>query len=387
MSTLRRAQVFRCDTYVAAQSLVADRRLVDGDLAHIRSTDVWCRYDEFGFHVLNRWHGWFDSMVFDDNSSVVTLDRLLTDPYADALEHYRDASLEMQRHDSNIALVIYVSPRDIGFRRAFAPSEADWMLCEQWHTIGLALFADEWWIVDVNFQPGRCFLQAATVRSHFATPVAGTNRNPNVYVTRDLSRLVDAYREWLQQRACAFLVFRQRVAELMPVAKLLESAISRYQWHVVTAVFCADVVAVRIGGPESKRAAAILAAPFRRIRQTHGVRLLSVVGPRLRRRTGALFNYLDYDWLLQHSRTTRFIGNWWVENDLAWPTLHRFVLDTALALAPLALPPYVLLEILEWLPRLRCHVHKQVIDLIEGVTRSVRRLCAARSECSGVLLN
>ena len=53
---------------------------------------------------------------------------------------------------------------------------------------------------------------------------------------------------------------------------------------------------------------------------------------------------------------------------------QRVVLDACLALAPLNIPPYVMLEILDWLPALQCVIAKEIIDLIVRVKQSVDKL-------------
>lgn len=59
-------------------------------------------------------------------------------------------------------------------------------------------------------------------------------------------------------------------------------------------------------------------------------------------------------------------------------SLHDTLLEFCLALGPLQLPPYVLLEIFDWLP-LMAHVrHYPKIKLVEGVHHSRRRACAKR---------
>lgn len=74
-----------------------------------------------------------------------------------------------------------------------------------------------------------------------------------------------------------------------------------------------------------------------------------------------------------------------------WLEYKPFVLDVALAFAPLQLPPYVLLEIVDWLPRavdfpdmlerdcyLRLADHGAKIRILVGVQRAVNRIYLAR---------
>jgi hypothetical protein len=92
----------------------------------------------------------------------------------------------------------------------------------------------------------------------------------------------------------------------------------------------------------------------------------------------------------------------WCCKALLWPRVHPILLDICIAFAPMRLPPYVLLEICDWLPvkyeiidwnsvigrsdmnesmmhRVR-HIKK--IRLIEGVQRSQRNIDEQRAKKS-----
>jgi hypothetical protein len=56
-----------------------------------------------------------------------------------------------------------------------------------------------------------------------------------------------------------------------------------------------------------------------------------------------------------------------------WPQVAPRLLDIAVALAPLTLPAYVVLEIIDWLPLIRLVNHKKKIDLIISVTRAFQQ--------------
>ena len=57
-----------------------------------------------------------------------------------------------------------------------------------------------------------------------------------------------------------------------------------------------------------------------------------------------------------------------------WSAVHSTIVDVCVALAPLSLPPYVLLEIIDWFPCYeRCVRHKKKIDLILNVLKSVEK--------------
>ena len=59
--------------------------------------------------------------------------------------------------------------------------------------------------------------------------------------------------------------------------------------------------------------------------------------------------------------------------ELRWPFYHDAILSAALALG-MYLPPYVLLEIVDWLPRMGRNSRVKKISLLEGVASSMRRL-------------
>lgn len=51
---------------------------------------------------------------------------------------------------------------------------------------------------------------------------------------------------------------------------------------------------------------------------------------------------------------------------------HADIINICLALAPLDLPPYVLLWIMDWLPNYDRLSHHKKIELIESVVKSIR---------------
>ena len=75
---------------------------------------------------------------------------------------------------------------------------------------------------------------------------------------------------------------------------------------------------------------------------------------------------------------------------LLWENFHPRLLDICVVLAPIRLPPYVLLEIVDWLPVV--HIddeneslahrvsHVKKIRLIEGVQRSQRTIDRQREQ-------
>lgn len=67
---------------------------------------------------------------------------------------------------------------------------------------------------------------------------------------------------------------------------------------------------------------------------------------------------------------------------LRWPRYRHQIFLTVLALAPLHLPPYVLLEILDWLPKMDYQPHRWKIDLIMSMTEHIREICQAREHAN-----
>jgi hypothetical protein len=53
---------------------------------------------------------------------------------------------------------------------------------------------------------------------------------------------------------------------------------------------------------------------------------------------------------------------------------HPDIIDICLALAPFDLPPYVLLEIIDWLPQFEKVSHHKKIHLIQSVWNSIRKI-------------
>ena len=61
-----------------------------------------------------------------------------------------------------------------------------------------------------------------------------------------------------------------------------------------------------------------------------------------------------------------------------WRAVHHLILGIAIAFASLHLPPYVLLEILDWLPQCYHAIHYQKIQLIISTVASTRKVLAKR---------
>jgi len=66
---------------------------------------------------------------------------------------------------------------------------------------------------------------------------------------------------------------------------------------------------------------------------------------------------------------------------LRWPFNHPIILDAAIVLLDAPLPPYVLLEVLDWLPGMDRQNHVRKIRLIESVRASIRRVRGSASDC------
>lgn len=65
--------------------------------------------------------------------------------------------------------------------------------------------------------------------------------------------------------------------------------------------------------------------------------------------------------------------------DLRWQVVHKVILETVVAMAPLALPAYVLLWIIDWLPDYdKVHGALKKVSLIQSIIESTRRVLAAR---------
>jgi hypothetical protein len=64
--------------------------------------------------------------------------------------------------------------------------------------------------------------------------------------------------------------------------------------------------------------------------------------------------------------------------DSVWPILHRQISDIAMALAPLALPAYHLLWIIDWLPRAALVTEYRKVGLINGLIGSINKIRAGK---------
>jgi len=60
---------------------------------------------------------------------------------------------------------------------------------------------------------------------------------------------------------------------------------------------------------------------------------------------------------------------------LNWLKMSKQIIDICIAFAPIDLPAYVLLEIIDWLPFFICHERKTKLDLIVNVKKSISKFC------------
>ena len=59
---------------------------------------------------------------------------------------------------------------------------------------------------------------------------------------------------------------------------------------------------------------------------------------------------------------------------LEWSKISNQIIDISIALASIDLPPYVLLEIIDWLPLFEYVDHKKKIDLIINLKKSISKI-------------
>lgn len=85
-------------------------------------------------------------------------------------------------------------------------------------------------------------------------------------------------------------------------------------------------------------------------------------------------SYKDSRWCAVPITPRESLPHMWAPGaELRWPFYHDAILSAALALG-MYLPPYVLLEIVDWLPRMGRNSRVKKIGLLEGVAASIRRL-------------
>jgi len=70
---------------------------------------------------------------------------------------------------------------------------------------------------------------------------------------------------------------------------------------------------------------------------------------------------------------------------MCWRVIHALIVDIVVAMAPLNLPGYVLLWIIDWLPMMRAHTEYKKISLITRVIASIRCIDASRSKTCALL--
>lgn len=87
---------------------------------------------------------------------------------------------------------------------------------------------------------------------------------------------------------------------------------------------------------------------------------------------------LQPDHEIIEGKKKRYIG--WSENAKArWYYKWKKIVEMSIVAYDLGLPPYVVLEIVDWLPGMWAHNHKKKITLIQSVWNAVRRLREKRN--------
>ena len=357
-------------------------------------------------------------------NQLVIVPLVVTDRLTDALSHYRDAfkyletcydkaNVETRDADSYLRrFALAVRPSDVGFRAAFVRNASDWSLCSQWHSIIVTWHAGAWWITKVNFGNG---IEAPLSRESIALYVSAPDRYASLHplgaFARDLGPVVAGYRATLATGEVAILVFHTpleldvSIDGLVRLGIDLSRRLAPLAWRPVAAAAAAptergsgSVLAGRftmpIVGPLKNRNAerfvqalsdsvyALLASASAPV--LPGPLLCDIVF------TDSDISAYDYDSLIDgcieqycrliphRTRPGRAFVGALADPACQWRAVHRFLLDRALALAPLALPTYVLLWLLEWLPEMRYHVHIQAVRLLEAVRASVQRVLGTR---------
>lgn len=336
--------------------------------------------------------GWsFCAKTFIDGVVGIRLGLAATDLFADALTHYADAAAHLRT--LGVELVIGVRPSAAGFQAAFPLSEGDRMAAAQWEEVWLSRCDDKWWIHDVTFAYYRSHGGARfrdILRTIGRADCAPTGRMPGLHATRDLTFLVDVYRNWLQSPTDAYLVLTRDTSKpapaMMAILREVDWRLVYEHWHVTALLLDvdpanADKFVLRIGGPPDTFDAARIAT---RLRSLGGARFEALVerSSRGARSVAPRPRYRDWKWLerrVSHATSSRLGNQWWAAPPYRWPALQRFLLGVTLALAPCHLTPYVVLWIVEWLPEMRHHVHIQALRAIEAVQKSIARVLQRRA--------
>lgn len=88
-------------------------------------------------------------------------------------------------------------------------------------------------------------------------------------------------------------------------------------------------------------------------------------------------------WKKEHRGLAKDTFVWRPTAELRWPYQRCVILDACFAMARLALPPYVMLEIVDWLPYVERQKRVKKVQLIEGVRAAVRRVDERRASAVG----
>lgn len=65
---------------------------------------------------------------------------------------------------------------------------------------------------------------------------------------------------------------------------------------------------------------------------------------------------------------------------LLWTLNRNEIIDICVALAPIDLPAYVLLEIIDWFPLFEYIQHKMKIDLIIRIKKSISKIVESKNQ-------
>jgi hypothetical protein len=315
----------------------------------------------------------------------------------DAFLHYQSMLDENARLTPHLVIRLHVAATDPGIARIFNASEREREIYQHWKTIDVSCFAsNQFGIQDVDFGNG---LTQTLFASRFLRNQLLFNVNDDsVRRLSLLGPLIDLFHETQETLISGFLVigydpnnmpidFVPRIYSALPPRITAEGSSAFMMGKRAHRV-------VRVCGPASEMlgkskcktlALAVGGLFYALDRVTFGrPKLKCIVLEGDSRRTPPPLVFLTpydnfVDFLACHFRGT--LGrNPWSMREYQWQSVHRRIMTFCLVFAPLNLPPYVQLEILDWLPQCYLSRHIWKIQLIGAIIDSVRKVRRERGE-------
>lgn len=316
----------------------------------------------------------------------------VTNAFTDAVQHYSEIIAEQAARKAqgkpHFMIKLQLHPVDQGFRARFCTLNEHTALLPSFDADHYTAISRRWEYVTVSFRDlSTCF----AVKACFGNGMIYTAswRPKEVRAPCDLSKVIAAYQTSTKTiYSCYVIVYRGSSSTasfkeaLMPTLPL--------EWvidgSVPSTLLPKPAVLTRIHGPVTT---------FDRVAFTQRVKTLCESETRTSWMTRFKKIVLETDATPRAVVSMGFqkLEKYFLQNVVnppnlplrkyQWIEVHKTICNIAIGLAALLPPPYVLLEIIDWLPDCYHSRHVQKINLIMALTTSMRRIQEGRTSRYG----